>query len=409
MKDVITYFLQSNIYIIVFLMCYHFAFRKSTNYKFNRFYLLISNALSLLLPLITIPSLIPITDFESYPIALKEILVSTSTFIDESNTHYGNSITIIDAIIFGYFVGVLFSFLKIVFNFYKLYQIKKSSIFNEIYYEIPQSFKAFSFMRSIYIGSEIKEHDREVILNHELVHVKQLHSLDILFSRLLELLFWFNPTVYFLKNYFLEQHEYEADAKCNYDKDTYIKILLQQKFQINELAISHQFNSNTHLKSRIMRLKNQENRRISKSAFLFTFILIGICFIGTQNLNSANVNDKVAVSATKEAIQNDTVFQMVEQMPVFPGGQDSLMKFIGKNTIYPSDAKAKKITGRVFVTFVIGKTGKVEDVEILKGTHPQLDQAALDVINKLPDFEKPGIHKGEAVRVRYNIPLNFSL
>ena len=102
------------------------------------------------------------------------------------------------------------------------------------------------------------------------------------------------------------------------------------------------------------------------------------------------------------------IFMNVEQMPEFPGGQTALLKYIARNTNYPDTCKRYNITGKVFVTFVVEKDGAVNEVEILRSVDKYLDAEALRVIRSLPRF-KPGTKRGKAVRVRFTVPINFTL
>ena len=105
---------------------------------------------------------------------------------------------------------------------------------------------------------------------------------------------------------------------------------------------------------------------------------------------------------------NDTVYQVVEQMPEFPGGVEALMKYISENVKYPQEAKDKNISGRVVLGFVIEKDGSVNEVKVLRGIGGGCDDEAVRVIKTMPKW-KPGRQKGEPVRVFYQIPINFKL
>jgi TonB family protein len=104
----------------------------------------------------------------------------------------------------------------------------------------------------------------------------------------------------------------------------------------------------------------------------------------------------------------DNTFITVEQMPQFPGGQDSLLSFIRQNLNYPEKASDKGIQGKVLVSFIVDKSGKVRDVELKRGVDPLLDAEALRVIRLLPHWV-PGMQDGKAVNVSYVLPLNFKL
>jgi len=102
------------------------------------------------------------------------------------------------------------------------------------------------------------------------------------------------------------------------------------------------------------------------------------------------------------------VYVMVEEMPEFPGGILALRKWIKSNVKYPESARKKRITGRVYIGFVINREGQVEECKVLRSIDPALDREALNVINSMPLW-KPGKQKGESVKVSYTFPINFYL
>lgn len=104
----------------------------------------------------------------------------------------------------------------------------------------------------------------------------------------------------------------------------------------------------------------------------------------------------------------DDVYIIVENMPTFPGGDEALRNFVANNIQYPDEARAKHIQGRVFVCFVIGLTGAVQDVKIARSVHPLIDAEAIRVVKSMPKWT-PGQHRGKTVKVSYTIPINFSL
>ncbi len=102
------------------------------------------------------------------------------------------------------------------------------------------------------------------------------------------------------------------------------------------------------------------------------------------------------------------VYQIVDEMPEFPGGEEKLIEFVSKNVEYPQEAKEKGVQGRVFVGFVIEKDGSVGNVTLLRGIGHGCDVEAVRVVKMLPKW-KPGKHNGEFVRVSYQIPILFKL
>ena len=105
---------------------------------------------------------------------------------------------------------------------------------------------------------------------------------------------------------------------------------------------------------------------------------------------------------------DDAVFVVVEKSPEFPGGNDSLYAFIGRNIKYPEMAKKNKIEGRVFVTFVIEKDGQVSSAKLLRDIGGGCGEEALRVVNSMPKW-KPGTQRGNPVRVQFNLPIMFQL
>ncbi len=101
-------------------------------------------------------------------------------------------------------------------------------------------------------------------------------------------------------------------------------------------------------------------------------------------------------------------FTVVEVMPIFPGGQTALVQYIASHLKYPPVAQENGVQGRVFVSFVVGEDGYVEDVQVIKGVDPSLDKEAVRVVKSLPRWT-PGNQQGKPVRVRYSVPVTFAL
>jgi TonB family protein len=115
------------------------------------------------------------------------------------------------------------------------------------------------------------------------------------------------------------------------------------------------------------------------------------------------------ITITEATMEVDTIpFVVVEEMPVFPGGDAELLKYIAENVRYPKNAMDNNIQGRVFVQFVVTAQGTIGEVRVLRGAEPELDAEAVRVIKTLPAF-KPGKQGGVAVPVWYQTPITFQL
>ena len=131
---------------------------------------------------------------------------------------------------------------------------------------------------------------------------------------------------------------------------------------------------------------------------------------GTDDLNVVREHkDEVIVEEKKpEPVDDNKVFDVVEQKPQFPGGDAALLKYIGENIRYPAAAQENGVQGRVVVKFVVTKTGKVGEVQVVRSKDPDLDREAVRVVKNLPAFI-PGKMNGHAVNVWYTLPVTFKL
>ena len=127
--------------------------------------------------------------------------------------------------------------------------------------------------------------------------------------------------------------------------------------------------------------------------------------------NEAEVEDTESdedVEIEIEEEDDEEFFMVVENMPEFPGGDLGLMKYIQKNVKYPAIAKEYNITGKVYVSFIVDRSGSVTNVKIVRGVDKNLDAEAMRVVKSLPRYT-PGRQRGKAVRVMFTIPINFTL
>jgi TonB family protein len=130
----------------------------------------------------------------------------------------------------------------------------------------------------------------------------------------------------------------------------------------------------------------------------------GVVIITLKKGKSEEVLDSVSNKLSKD----NRTFEVVEQMPEYPGGVRALLNFIGTNLRYPVEAQKAKIQGRVIVRFVVNKAGQVEKGEIIRSLSPECDRESLRVIRMMPDW-KPGMQKGKTVSVWYTLPIQFKL
>ena len=152
---------------------------------------------------------------------------------------------------------------------------------------------------------------------------------------------------------------------------------------------------------------NEDDQLKSQEELNETKVTISIADVkGTDEEGGVDIADLKQV--VTEAPAEEEVFDMVEQAPQFPGGQQELMAWLGKNIRYPVIAQENGIQGRVICQFVVGSDGSVRDIKVMRGVDPSLDKEAMRVIQSMPKWI-PGRQNGKAVSVRYTLPVTFRL
>lgn len=151
-----------------------------------------------------------------------------------------------------------------------------------------------------------------------------------------------------------------------------------------------------------------EDEMKSQKELTQTKVAISIADVkGNDEANGKDIADLKQVVTQAEPAKEE-VFDMVEQMPTFPGGNAELMKYIAEHLKYPAIAQENGTQGRVICQFVIGKDGQVRDVDVVRSLDPYCDKEAIRVIKSLPRWI-PGKQNGKAVSVKYTVPIVFKL
>lgn len=132
--------------------------------------------------------------------------------------------------------------------------------------------------------------------------------------------------------------------------------------------------------------------------------------VSDQDVDGAEIIETPVVADLPPVIEDDPekVWVNVQQQPEFPGGFAEMMKFIGKNIRYPASARRMGIAGNVFISFVVNPDGSIDNIETIKGVYADIDKEAMRVIAKMPTW-KPGKQNGKAVKVKFVLPIKFTL
>ncbi|WP_051286247.1 M56 family metallopeptidase [Salinimicrobium terrae] len=440
------YILQIIAFQLVFLLVYELLLKKETFFIYNRVYLLITPVLAMILPLLKLEFLQQAIPPENM-IVLPEIFLgeNSSAVTGQESKGSASAAATLNWWLLAYCAGFLFS-LGVFFNKFRilkqLFSHKPLVSNHEMkIVEVPQSQIACTFYNTVFLGAQLSEKEREQILSHELVHVRQKHTLDLLFFEILRIVLWFNPLVYIYQNRISTLHEFLADAGVvkNVKKQVYFQQLLNSAFNTEDISFINQFFNHSIIKKRIVMLQKNKSGSVSKFKFLIILpLMLGMLTYASCSSTKGQtpiVASQVAPpppppppapSATVERV-DDTIedlpipFAVVEQVPIYPGCENlttneerkecisqNINQYVNKN-FNTNLGKELGLTGlnRIYVQFKVSESGEVVDVRS-RAPHPDLSAEAIRIVNNLPDMQ-PAMHSGEEVAVLYSLPIVFNI
>jgi len=434
MNDALMYFLKVNVAIALFNLFFRLAFYNDTFWKTRRFYLVFSILLSVVYPFISFTGWLEkqetLQAMVSY-VQLQDIVVSAKPT---------SMISVENVLLAAYALVSLFFLVKMIVQLASIVRWKLKGnpqlLQGTKIMAIDKAITPFSFFNTIFINPALhNEHETNQILTHELTHARQMHSMDVLLSEMLTVACWINPAAWLLKREIRQNLEFLADNKVlesGFDSKNYQYHLLQLSYQTPDLKLINKFNVSP-LKKRITMMNQQKTNKagLLKYSLIVPLALALILSSNAQTIvNSAKrmilVSNEPAVIDTKtnslilgsatlqdakpteQQPGNQKIYNVVEKMPVYPGGDQSMLQYINSNLRYPVDAQEKGIQGKVIIRFVVNESGKVENAEVIRTLYPSLDAEGIRVVKSLPDFI-PGEQNGKKVAVWYTMPITFKL
>lgn len=421
----LAYFLKINVAIALFYAFYRLFFYKDTFFTWRRAALLCFFAISAVYPLLNIQTWIT----EQEPMVAMadlyaDIVLPEFTITPEQATSDWKSL-LLQTVGFAYWGMVIVLairfFIQLAGIIRLAFRCRKAKIGNTNVHLLRQASGPFSFFHWIFIHpTSHTEDELSEILTHEQTHANQWHSIDVLVSEIVCIFCWFNPFAWLIRSEMRINHEYLADRKVvtsGYDRKTYQYHLLGLKQ--NQPAAANLYNnfSVLPLKNRIKMLNRKRTRNIMRSKYLMFIPVTALLILFSNCTNTGkeeSTEEKAEVKYVPTEVEPDTVdianavFDMVEEMPEFKGGNKALMDYLAANLQYPKGAETKGTQGRVIVQFIVNTDGSIDNAKVLRSVDPELDAEALRVINGMPKW-KPGTQKGEPVRVKYTVPVVFRL
>ncbi|MEH6304818.1 energy transducer TonB [Olivibacter sp. CPCC 100613] len=318
------YLIIANIYLILFYGFYKFFLARETFFQVNRAYLIGTTSLSFILPLIQLEWLQDIFRTSTVFVArssLDAVTIYAGDNVDSVNAESGIAIPFWGYI---YMSGLLVQLILVIRKFIHLKRRLQTTNEGD----------AYSFMHAVKV--DVGQQGSSKILRHELIHVRQFHTLDVLFLELIKLFNWFNPVVYWLANSLKLTHEYIADEAVNTsqaDKIAYAELLISRTFSVSSSVLTNNFLNQSFIKNRIVMLLKNKSRRPA----LLKYVLAVPLFISMLIFSSAKVSDK-AERLTELALGKAEV--------------ENFYKLVGTQVRYLDNAKANEVQGAVDVAFV---------------------------------------------------------
>lgn len=308
----------------LFLLVYDLFLRKETFFNYNRAYLLITSLLSLALPFIKFNKLKALTT-QNLVIHLPEVFIGEIPLraqhiqmAEQTGVVLEQPSIPIWQISIG--IGMLITLVIFVVKILKLYRIKaknpKLRKGNVLIAKLLKSSAAFSFFNTIFLGERIPKEERPTIYKHELIHIKEWHSLDLVYFEVLRIVLWFNPIVYLYQNRIKELHEYIADAKAvkQDDKSNYYQTLLNQIFEVNNTSFVNTFFKTSLIKRRIAMLQKSKSKqyRVLKYGLLIPLVLAMLVYTSAEV--KAFQESELTQQSSQEPSEEELVKKYYKQM-----------------------------------------------------------------------------------------------
>ena len=416
MNGLILYIIKSTLYISVFYSFYLLVMRKTTFFRLNRIVFIAGTFLCLALPFVKIQ--MPVESTVITPIAIIEEAISAEPFtlaaaVVGAEAPVNWTRLLICAI---FLSGALVSFIVTAVSYIRMCRmirsVKPVTIDGAPVKIVEEEIPSFSWGKHIVIGrKDLKENP--AILTHERMHVRCGHSLDLMAYTIVTTLQWFNPLVWIARTELKMLHEYEADELTinkGIDATQYQLLLVKKAVGAKRFQLANGFN-HSKLKNRItMMHKNKTNKWMRLAYFLCIPVLIGAmcCCAQTTKADNIAAPDEMSEIISDTPEKKEAVpFTQVEVKPTFNGGDaGNFSKWVNEQLEYPENCKKEGISGRVTLTFTVSETGKVTDVNVLRGVHKDLDNEAIRVVSSSPDWT-PGLKDGKPVAIKYTFPVLF--
>jgi TonB family protein len=411
------YLLEANIYLAVFYAVYRLFLNNETHYTLNRVYLLLSSIVAFVLPVIQVGALKPAEKYAQQTYA--SIVPAASDVADLQVANYqpaASGLTLQDVVWYVYLAGIVVLAVILIVKIIRLVKMTSGAktTVNDGYklIDIKGSNTAFSFFNYLFIGTKTTNSD--IIIRHELVHIRQKHSADIIFMELLRIVNWFNPIVYLMQVSLKTVHEYIADEQTAvYETDAiaYSSFLVNNAYGITGPSVTHSFFNYNLLKKRIIMLNQKRSGNLAKLKYLVAVpVCAGMLCASTLAFSKnyalvdlAPKHNPSSPIALTDSVARVKPLQNNAQLPPPPppppvAVKDSyveLFNYLNKVITYPRNELKANQSGLVAVSFDVKDKGKIANISLTKSAAAAFNQEVLQALKSYEGSvnETPGKHK----------------
>ncbi len=440
------YILKSSVCLVLFYLFFRLLLSKETFHRFNRMALLGVLFFSLLIPCIEVTTRHQV-EVQQAVLSIEQLLLMAELEATPANVgavQETSAISWVQIVLLVYLAGILFLACRNIYSLICLFRLIHSGKHEKLEKGVTlvvhnQEIAPFSWMKYIVISrKDLEENGREILI-HEMAHIHHRHSVDLLVADICIFFQWFNPGAWLLKQELQNVHEYEADETVineGVNAKEYQLLLIKKAVGTRLYSMANSFN-HSKLKKRITMMLKEKSNPWARLKYLYVLPLAAIAVTvfarpeiseKMEEISAVKVNDlaeivqeKVlqdTVKVSKDEKKDDLVvsgvkskeeeeiviFEVVEQMPEYPGGMSALQKYLSEK-IAGSPIKGKA-GGRVMVGFTVAETGKIKDVRVLQSDEASLNQEAERIVSEMPDWI-PGKQRGRPVPVKYTVPIRF--
>ena len=440
------YILKSSVCLVLFYLFFRLLLSKETFHRFNRMALLGVLFFSLLIPCIEVTTRHQV-EVQQAVLSIEQLLLMAELEATPANVgavQETPTISWVQIVLLVYLAGILFLVCRNIYSLICLFRLVHSGKHEKLEKGVTlvvhnQEIAPFSWMKYIVISrKDLEENGREILI-HEMAHIHHRHSVDLLVADICIFFQWFNPGAWLLKQELQNIHEYEADETVineGVNAKEYQLLLIKKAVGTRLYSMANSFN-HSKLKKRITMMLKEKSNPWARLKYLYVLPLAAIAVTAfarpeisekMEEISAVKVNDLVEI--VQEKVLQDTVkvskdekkdalvvtgvkskeeeeiviFEVVEQMPEYPGGMSALQKYLSEK-IAGSPMKGKA-GGRVMVGFTVAETGKIKDVRVLQSDEASLNQEAERIVSEMPDWI-PGKQRGRPVPVKYTVPIRF--